>query len=180
MTATYASLDLDAQRREEETPDGIEITLKGHTFVAPAELPLDVFDPFFEDDFDLGGILKGLLDAPDDTPIQSQVLTLLIDNPRLPATAWKSIHKALENLLDEEGYKEFRAARPSLKDTARLVKGLFAMYGTSLGEAFASAESSESDRPTSKVTSSSTTESTPAESGADESPAAEAAPASSE
>ena len=181
MTASYASLNLDAQRREEETPDGIKITLKGREFVAPAELPLDVFDPFFTDDVDLGGVLKDLFDADDKKPTASVVFDLLVANPKLPKAVWHAIWQALENLLGEEGYKEFRAAKPSIKDAARLVKGLFALYGTSLGEAFASAESSESALPTSKLTSSSTTESTPAESGADATPTdSESAPASSE
>ena len=178
---SFATLDLDAARREEELPDGIEVTLKGVTFVVPSELPLDVFDPFFTDDFDLGALLKVAFESDDDDPTLKVILDMLTANPKLPANAYRAVHTALETLLEPEGYAAFKSARPSVKDTARLVKGLFRMYGTSLGEAFASAESSASGGSTQKQTSSSTTESTPAEPGADETTKDDApAPASSE
>lgn len=169
MTAMQ-TLDLDAARREEEAPDGIIVTFKGEEFVVPAELPLDVFDPFFTDEFDIGGLLRAVLDSDDDRSGVEVAIELLIDRPKLPVQTWRVIQESLAALFGEEGWATFRSLRPSVQDTVRLVKGLFRMYGTTLGEAFASAESSVNGGPTPKQTSPSTTESTPDVSGASEEP----------
>src|SRR6478735_2126544 len=57
-TPEMFSIDLDAARRERQQPDGLPVILAGEEFTLPAELPLDVFDPFLSEDFDLAGLIR--------------------------------------------------------------------------------------------------------------------------
>lgn len=166
----YQSLDLDAARREEEIPEGIEVTQKGESFVLPAELPMDVFDPFFTDEFDLPGLFARVMQTSDDDSTFAILTKLLFDRPDLPRQSIAAVRESLRILFGDEQWEKFQATRPSMKDIVRLAKGLFRLYGTDLGEAFASADSSGSDGSTSKETSNASTESTPAASGDDAEP----------
>lgn len=172
----YNDFDFDAAKREEEQPDGIRLTFKGETFILPAELPLDIFDALLSEKLDLTGIFTELLNSEDDADGFVAVLKLLIDRPTLPKALLDAIHACFASLFGEEDYARFRKLRPSIKDVVRIGRGLLERYGMSLGEAFASRDSSEAAGATSKEPSNSITESTPAASGDD----AEPAPASSE
>lgn len=175
----YAEFDMDAARREEECPDGIRLTYRGAEFILPAELPIDIFDALLSDELDLTGIFTELLNSEEED-VMPAVLKMLIDRPTLPKAMLDAIHACFRSLFGEEDYPRFRGLRPSIKDVVRLARGLFERYGTSLGEAFASRDSSESAGATSSQDSSSTTESTHAGSSGAEAPADQPAPASSE
>ena len=167
MTAIDFALHLDAARREREAPDGIPLTQQGQEFMLPAELPADVFDPFLLGKLDLAGMLRTALENDEEDPDLGEIVVkLLFENPSLPADVLTAIHDSFALLFGEEQYAEFRATRPSLVDMGVLVRGLFKLYGTSLGEVFASSDSSESDGATQKETSESTPKSTSAKSGA--------------
>ena len=171
--STAFSIDLDAARRERQAPDGIPVILKGEEFILPGELPTDVFDPFLTDEFDLGGLLVEVAKMDDAEPLEVLV-KLLFNRPKLPVETLNAVFAALELLFGAEQWAEFRKLRPSIKDQVALVKGAFKLYGTSVGEAFASAAKSASGGPTSKPTSpGSTTDSTPETSGDDQAPEAD-------
>lgn len=164
------TLDLDAARRETEAPDGIEVVLGGQNFLLPAELPVDVFDPFFTDEFDLGGLLKAVLEDDEEDSMGQSVVKLLLERPQLPMVSIQAVYSAFEVLFGVDDWPRFKATRPSIQDYGRLLKGLFELYGTSLGEAFASVASSANGGPTPKpILPGSTPESTPETSG-DETP----------
>lgn len=170
MTARI--LDLDAARREAEQPDGLPVVFKGHTFTLPAELPVDVFDPFLADDFDLAGLIRDAMKFTRDDegkarPMYLIVTDTLFKRPTIPVDIAKAIFAAFEALFGEEQYAEFKTLRPSLPDYGRLTSGLFQMYGVSLGEAFASLDSSGTDGATPNQTSPDSTSSTPEASGGD-------------
>lgn len=95
-----------------------------------------------------------------------QVLEILMDRPTLPKQAITAIKDCFALLFGPEQYARFVAQRPSLADYVRLGRALFSIYGVSLGEAFASPDSSENAGETPKQTSPSTTESTPETPGA--------------
>jgi len=176
----YDTFDMDAARREEECPDGIKIVYKGEEFILPAELPIDIFDALLSDDLDLTGIFTELLNSEDED-VMKAVLKLLIDRPTLPKAMLDAIHACFRSLFGDEDYPRFRGLRPSIKDVVRLARGLFERYGTSLGEAFASPDSSGDGGATSSQPSSSTEDSTLGTSGADAPATVDApAPASSE
>lgn len=175
----YADFDMDAARREEECPDGIRLVFKGEEFILPAELPIDIFDALLSDELDLTGIFTELLNSEDEDVVKA-VLKMLIDRPTLPKVMLDAIHACFRSLFGDEHYPRFRSLRPSIKDVVRLARGLFERYGTSLGEAFASRDSSEGAGATSSQDSSSTTESTPDGSSDAAAPQVEPAPASSE
>lgn len=164
MTAPL--IDLDAAKREARYPDGIPVTLGGETFTLPAELPVSTFDPLLSDKLDLVGVVsKVLADEASTKSVIDQVLDVLTARPDLPTAVLAAIHDCFRQLFGAEQYETFAAQRPSVQDYFRLVKALVPLYGVSLGEAFASAGSSESDGQTQKQTSPSTTESTPEVSG---------------
>lgn len=169
MTAPL--IDLDAGRRELAHPDGIPVVLGGETFTLPAEFPVDVLDPFLDEKFDLAGLIREAVRKSkneDGTtkPVSVIVVDTLFDRPSLPVELIQTIYAAFEQLFGAEDYARFKAQRPSIGDYQRLTSGLFSLYGVSLGEAFASPDSSESDGATQKETSAGSTESTPAKSGA--------------
>lgn len=165
-------LDLDAGRREAEQPEGLPVIFKGENFLLPAELPVDVFDPFLDEEFDLAGLIRdGMARAKNEDgstkPVSTIVMDTLFNRPALPVEIAKTIFAAFELLFGAEEYARFKALRPSLPDYGRLTAGLFRLYGVSMGEAFASPASSESDGATPKQTlPASTPDSTPAKSGA--------------
>lgn len=172
MSDTFKLFDLDAARREIAYPDGIKVPFKGEEFILPAELPADVFDPFLSEDFGLTTILAAIYAEDGEESLVDRILGVLFERPTLPATTINAVYEAIGNVFGEEQWPRFRALRPSIKDYVRLVRGLLDLYGTSLGEAFASAGSSENAGSTSKPTSPTTTpDSTPALSGADPEPA---------
>lgn len=160
-------LDLDAARRERAHPEGIVVRNKGEEFVLPAELPADVFDPFLLGKIDVAGIVRTALeDDTEDADLGEIVVKVLFENPSLPQDVYAAIHESFGLLFGEEQWEAFRKTKPSFPDLGVLVKGLLKKYGTSLGEVFASPDSSESDGATPKETSESTPSSTPAKSGA--------------
>ena len=156
MSTKSNLLDLDAARRENAHPEGIVVVLGGEEFTLPAELPADVFDPFLAPEFNLSGLILTLFKSADDgkeLEIADRLMILLLDRPSLPTEVVDAIYTALELLFGAEQWATFKAQRPSFKDLGRLVSGLFRMYGTSLGEAFASVSSVTTAGPTSKQTS---------------------------
>lgn len=158
-------LDLDAARREAAYPDGIPVVKGGQTFTLPAELPVEVFDPFLSENLGLVDILKDALsEKADDKGLGELVIDTLLARPSLPADLLQAIKDAFAVLFDEQ-YPAFVATRPSVQDYVRLTRGLVQAYGVSLGEATASPGSSESAGATPKPTSTSTTDSTPEASG---------------
>jgi hypothetical protein len=160
-------LDLDAARRERAHPEGIKLVNGGEEFILPAELPADVFDPFLLGKIDFAGLLRTALENDEENPDLGEILVkVLFENPSLPQDVYAAIHESLALLFGAENYDRFKATRPSFVDLGLLVKGLLTRYGTSLGEVFASPDSSESDGATQKETSDASTSSTPAKSGA--------------
>ena len=155
MSTLTNVIDLDAARRESAFPDGINVPFRGETYTLPGELPADVFDPFLTPEFDLSGLLVTLFkdDDAEKKELGDRVVGLLLDRPMLPAEIITAIYAALELLFGDEQWATFKAARPSIPDIARLVSGLFRLYGVSLGEAFASVGSVTNAGPTSKQTS---------------------------
>lgn len=170
-TAPDVLLDLDAARRESKYPDGFPLRKGGTTFVLPAELPLEVFDPLLSEELDLVGILKAALEEKGgdaDESLGEVIVDVLMSRPTLPRQVIAAIQDCLRVLFDAEtpgNFDAFAATRPSVNDYLRLVKGLLPLYGVSLGEAFGSPASSESDGATLKQTSPSTADSTPEVSG---------------
>jgi hypothetical protein len=170
MTANV--IDLDAARREVEQPEGMPLIFKGEDFLLPAELPVDVFDPFLSDEFDLTGLIRDAMakykasgEGDGKPSIATAVTDTLFGRPSLPIEIAKAIFGAFEALFGAEDYARFKALRPSLGDYQRLTSALFKAYGASLGEAFASPDSSASDGATQKETSESIASSTSEVSG---------------
>ena len=157
-------LDLDAAAREAGTPDGILLVLKGVEYELPAELPIDVFDPFLSDDFDLVALIRAYYDAGErageDASGLGVVLSLLEDRPLLHRQTIAAVSAALRSLFGEEQYATFLAGRPSIEDFSRVGSHLVDEYGVSLGELFASPTTSTTGGATQKQTSEPTTEST--------------------
>lgn len=157
-------IDLDAERREVQYPNGIPVLLHGEQFLFPPEIPADCLDPLFSAELDLMGVLRDVLNAEGITTT-GEVIELLFRRPQLPARFYSAIKDIYKELLGEDAYKEFTKTRPYIGDYVRLTKALAAVYGVDLGKLFKSADSSESDGQTSNPTSPATTSSTPEESG---------------
>jgi len=167
-------IDLDASRRESAHPDGIPVRLGGDDFLLPAELPVDVFDPFLDPNFDLTGIIRDAMDQAkmsEGASLESIIIDVLFERPTIPVQLVNAIFAAFAILFGDEQYARFKAHRPSLPDYGRLARGLFRAYGASLGEAFASPAPSALGGATQKPTSPASTSSTPDSSGADQEPA---------
>lgn len=161
--STAPLIDLDAAKRESRYPDGIPVVKGGVTFTLPAELPVEVFDPFLAEDLGLIEILKDVLDGDkdDDKGIGDLVIDALTARPALPRELLGAIKDAFAIVFGDEQYAAFVAQKPSVNDYLRLVRGLQALYGVGLGEASASPASSESAGSTPKPTSDAATDSTP-------------------
>lgn len=166
------NIDLDAAahaRREERGVPAIEVTFKGRAFRLPAEMPLDAVEP-----------LADLADLPELTDEQqdgaegaAQMRTITARFELGLATLFCDEDPAPE--ADADGtvthgdgcqWRVFKRSRPTLEDLMALWSGLFAAYGTTMGEALASLRSAGSDGAPSPATSGGTTRSTRARSGA--------------
>ncbi|MGA5411559.1 hypothetical protein ACPCSC_30430 [Streptomyces lavendulocolor] len=161
---TFA-IDLDAERREVQFPHGIPVKLNGEQFMFPPEIPADCLDPLFSDELDLMGVLRDIVNAESGTTTSGEIIELIFRRPQLPGRFYQAIKDIYKELLGEEPYVEFKAARPSIPDYVRLTKALVAVYGVDLGKLFRSDSSSASDSATSSPTSPATTDSMPEASG---------------
>ncbi|MEU6632817.1 hypothetical protein ABZ905_31725 [Streptomyces parvus] len=158
-------IDLDAERREVQYPNGIPVLLHGEQFNFPAEIPADCLDPLFSKELDLMGVLADIVASEDGSTTTGEVVEMLFRRPRLPAQFYFAVKNIYKELLGEDTYREFQSVRPSIGDYVRLTKGLIAVYGVDLGKLFRSADSSENGGETSSPTSADTTSSTPEDSG---------------
>ncbi|WP_406730751.1 hypothetical protein [Streptomyces sp. NBC_01794] len=157
-------IDLDAERREVQYPDGIPVKFGGEQFIFPAELPAEALDPILSDELDLVGLLGDVLESSDGDAGVTEVVTALFRRPSLPRKFLAAIRDTYAILLGDQ-YEEFLKQRPFIGDYVRLTTALTRVYGVELGKLFRSAGSSESDSQTSSPTSPATTESTPEGSG---------------
>ncbi|MFD7505378.1 hypothetical protein [Streptomyces sp. NPDC059850] len=157
-------IDLDAERREVQYPDGIPVKLGGEQFIFPAELPAEALDPILSDELDLVGLLGEVVDSADGDAGVSEVVTALFRRPSLPRKFLGAIRETYAILLGDQ-HTGFLKQRPYVGDYVRLTTGLVKVYGVELGKLFRSAGSSASDSQTSSPTSPDSTESMPEESG---------------
>lgn len=157
-------IDLDAERREVQYPDGIPVKFGGEQFIFPAELPAEALDPVLSDDLDLVGLLGEVIESADGDAGVGEVVAALFRRPSLPRKFLAAIRETYAILLGDQ-YEEFLKQRPSIGDYVRLTTGLIRVYGVELGKLFRSADSSASDSPTSSPTSPDSTVSTPDVSG---------------
>ena len=102
------TIDLDAARRERQQPEGIPVVLGGDTIVLPAELPLDVFDPFLDEEFDLAGLIReGIEKATshgedgEERGDEGAVLDILFMRPDLPMDIINRVFQAFELLFGD-------------------------------------------------------------------------------
>ncbi|MFE9993536.1 hypothetical protein [Streptomyces avermitilis] len=152
-------IDLDAERREVQYPDGIPVKFGGEQFIFPAELPAEALDPILSDELDLVGLLGDVLESSDGDAGVTEVVTALFRRPSLPRKFLAAIRDTYAILLGDQ-YEEFLKQRPFIGDYVRLTTALTRVYGVELGKLFRSAGSSESDSQTSSPTFPATTEST--------------------
>lgn len=180
------TLDLDAAVREATDGDGIRMPYRGQEFILPAELPLDVFDPFLTDDFDLVGLVRDFLDADRRAKAEGRVadigeivVEILFNRPSLPVQVLGAFYDALRAIFNTRGedgtvvdnFARFQALKPGVTSYALLVRMLLQAYGVGLGEAFTSPGTSTTAGATSKPTSpGSTPGSTPETSSAPQEP----------
>ncbi|MEU6460341.1 hypothetical protein [Streptomyces sp. NPDC046976] len=157
-------IDLDAERREVQYPDGIPVKFGEEQFLFPAELPADALDPILSDELDLVGLLSEVIEASDGEAGVWDVVNALFRRPSLPRKFLKAVRETYAILLGSQ-HEEFRKRRPSIGDYVRLTTGLAKVYGVELGKLFRSADSSETDSEPSSPTYPDITESTPAASG---------------
>ncbi|GBQ03927.1 hypothetical protein SSP531S_54060 [Streptomyces spongiicola] len=157
-------IDLDAERREVQYPDGIPVKLGGEQFIFPAELPAEALDPILSDELDLVGLLGEVLESADGDTGIAQVVNALFRRPSLPRKFLAAVRETYSILLGDQ-HSDFLRQRPSIGDYVRLTTGLTRVYGVELGKLFRPADSSETDSETSSPTSPDSTESTPAASG---------------
>lgn len=157
-------IDLDAERREVQYPDGIPVKFKGDQYIFPAELPADALDPVLSEELDLVGLLGEVIDSADGDAGVAEVIAALFRRPSLPRKFLAAIRATYAILLGEQ-HTQFLENRPSIGDYVRLTTGLTRVYGVELGKLFRLGASSESDSPTSNPTSPDSTGSTPAKSG---------------
>ncbi|MER5222843.1 hypothetical protein [Streptomyces flaveus] len=160
-------IDLDAERREVQYPDGIPVKFRGEQFIFPAELPAAALDPILSDELDLVGLLGDVINSSDGDAGIKEVVAALFRRPSLPRKFLEAIRETYAVLLEDQN-EEFLERRPSVPDYVRLTTGLARVYGVELGKLFRSEDSSESDSQTSNPTSPASTESTPDASGSDQ------------
>lgn len=158
---TQNLIDLDAARRESAYPDGIPLVLRGEEFVLPAELPEACLDPLLDEKL---GLFEAIKQAVEDDQgagsVGTDVVNILTARPDLPREVLAAIRGVFALLFGADEYSRFRSLRPSVPDYFRMTKALTTLYGVSLGEAWRSLASSESDGATSSPTSNTTTAST--------------------
>ncbi|MFE3644869.1 hypothetical protein ACFXOM_28485 [Streptomyces sp. NPDC059169] len=157
-------IDLDAERREVQHPDGIPVKFGGEQFIFPAELPADALDPILSDELDLVGLLGEVIDSADGDAGVTEVVTSLFRRPSLPRKFLTAIRETYAILLGDQ-HEDFLKARPFIGDYVRLTTALTRVYGVELGKLFRLGDSSASDSQTSNPTSPATTKSTPDASG---------------
>src|SRR4051794_25959641 len=157
-------IDLDAERREVQYPDGIPVRLGGEQFIFPAELPAEALDPILSDELDLVGLLGDVIDSAEGDAGITEVVTALFRRPSLPRQFLAAIRETYAILLREQ-HEDFLKQRPYIGDYVRLTTSLTRVYGVELGKLFRSADSSANDSQTSKPTSPDSTGSTPDASG---------------
>jgi hypothetical protein len=157
-------IDLDAERREVQYPDGIPVKFGGEQFIFPAELPAEALDPILSDELDLVGLLGDVLESSDGDAGIKEIVNALFRRPSLPRKFLAAIRETYTILLGDQ-HEDFLRQRPYIGDYVRLTTGLTKVYGVELGKLFRSADSSENASETSSQTSPDTTESTPDESG---------------
>ncbi|PNG22425.1 hypothetical protein [Streptomyces cahuitamycinicus] len=157
-------IDLDAERREVQHPDGIPVKFRGEQFIFPAELPAAALDPILSDELDLVGLLGDVINSSDGDAGIKEVVNALFRRPSLPRKFLEAI-RATYGILLEGQNEDFLERKPSVPDYVRLTTGLARVYGVDLGKLFRSADSSETDGATSSPTSPASTESTPDASG---------------
>lgn len=166
-------IDLDAERREVQYPDGIPVKFRGEQFIFPAELPADALDPLLSDDLNLFGVFSDVLEATEgDIEVVPFVMAIFRRHTRVPKAFLEAVRETYAILLGDQ-YEDFAKARPSVSDYIRLTTVLAKVYGVDLGKLFRSGDSSETGSQTSSPTSpATTTDSTPEASGSGpESPA---------
>ncbi|MFD9394138.1 hypothetical protein ACFWBB_26400 [Streptomyces sp. NPDC060000] len=161
---TSFAIDLDAERREVQYPDGIPVKFGGEQFIFPAELPAEALDPILSDDLGLVELLGEVIESSDGDAGIGEVVTALFRRPTLPRKFLAAIRETYGILLGDQ-HEGFVKKRPSIGDYVRLTTGLVRVYGVELGKLFRSADSSASDSQTSSPTSPASTESTPDVSG---------------
>lgn len=161
---TSFAIDLDAERREVQYPDGIPVKFGGEQFLFPAELPAEALDPILSDELDLVGLLGDIIESSDGDAGVTEVVTALFRRPALPRKFLDAIRQTYAIMLREQ-HEHFLEQHPSIGDYVRLTTALTRVYGVELGKLFRSVGSSENDSQTSNPTSPATTESTPAASG---------------
>lgn len=157
-------IDLDAERREIQHPDGIPVKFHGEQFIFPAELPAAALDPILSDELDLVGLLGDVINSSDGDAGIKEVVNALFRRPALPRKFLEAIRKTYAVLLEGQN-EDFLARKPSVPDYVRLTIALARVYGVELGKHFQSVDSSETDSQTSSPTSADSTESTPDASG---------------
>jgi hypothetical protein len=160
-------IDLDAERREVQYPDGIPVKFGGEQFILPAELPAEALDPILSDELDLVGLLGDVIDSAEGDAGITEVVTALFRRPSLPRKFLAAIRETYAILLRDQ-HETFLEQRPYIGDYVRLTTALTRVYGVELGKLFRSAGSSANDSQTSKPTSPDSTGSTPDASGSDQ------------
>ncbi|MGW2550126.1 hypothetical protein [Streptomyces sp. NPDC001635] len=157
-------IDLDAERREVQYPNGIPVRFGGEQFMFPAELPADALDPILSEDLDLVGLLGEVLESSEGEAGIKEIVNALFRRPSLPLKFLEAVRQTYAILLSDQT-EDFLKQRPSIGDYVRLTIGLTKVYGVELGKLFRSDDSSANDSQTSNPTSPASTESTPDASG---------------
>ncbi|MFJ7004151.1 hypothetical protein ACIQWY_29600 [Streptomyces albidoflavus] len=166
MSASTYHIDLDADRREVQYPNGITIRLNGEQLLFPAELPAEALDPLLSDELDLMGVISELVVAfTDDTSSEMDMVAVILKRPRLARQFVDAVRGSYKVLLGDQYEAFVEDARPSIGDYVRLTKALARVYGVDLGKLFRSADSSTTGGTTSSPTSATLTSLTPEGSG---------------
>jgi hypothetical protein len=168
--ADVLDLDLDQERvvRREGKGDALRVRNRGQEFALPAELPLEALAPLADLDVDFGALMQqamGAADANDRKEAGNILVDMLLTRKDLPKQVVDAVKTMLSVIFGPDQWAAFLNTRPSLPDFMALARGLFAAYGTSLGEALGSTSSSDAGGPTLSATSNANTGLTLAASG---------------
>lgn len=171
-------IDLDASRavrtaKREGARGNVPVQMCGERFELPVELPASVVDLLLDGDLDLAGLIRSVVGIWTDSEAepkereQAETLALeaLLAHPTLPVDVLRTIRSAIATLFGAQQWARFTALNPSLPDLVALIRGLWAEYGVSLGEAWSSSAPSGTGGATSKPTSNGSTASTHAAPG---------------
>jgi hypothetical protein len=171
--------DLDAKRlaraqaraaRREAQGDKLPIVFGGRVIAElEAEFPLDTLEPLQDINLDMALLVQQAIanaNATDAGKANVELVTnVLAANPDLPREFINAVKKVGQRLFGDSGYAAFVAARPTPWDVATLVTDIFSWYGLTLGEAWGSSTSPETDGGPSNTTSRTVSGSTPEGSG---------------